>query len=132
MNKKEDINKILSGLKEKPDFRMPEGYLDQFESELKLKLIKADKNSFRIPDGYGAESERKLKSISKRKSVITMKRTWIAAAAVVAVAAMVFFLRPVEEPCETFACLLEQAEITQEDIEYFEEYEEVSFYDEEY
>ena len=132
----DDFNPLKEGRKNS-DFKVPESYFTNFKRELDLKIKAGQKDEFNVPDGYFEESRTDIFSIAEEQKVIHIsnrKRNilWYSISAVAATIAIVLTFNIKETPdCETFACLLEKTTITQEDIEYLEENEEISFFDDE-
>ena len=128
------MDEFLKGLSNEAEFETPENYFEQLKKDLDLKMKKSDSEEFVTPEGYFEKNSDRLKNIASsenRRSVRLNSRVlWSVVGGVASVLSIFFLTRsPEEKECVTFACLLEQTTITQEDLEYFEEFEELEFYD---
>ena len=107
-------------------FIPPEHYFAELEQELFLKgqLKGNDEQSFQVPHGY---FEKLSQSISTAKSITPVVPLWkkdlFKLAWAGAAAAILIFLTldtPTKEKCESFACLMEQTDLTPEDLAWVE------------
>ncbi|MFT7545870.1 MAG: hypothetical protein ACI8YO_002661 [Gammaproteobacteria bacterium] len=103
MKKKFDINKISK----KDEFNIPDGYFEDLHKSIEDKLKSDDK-----------EEHDTAKVIPLNKN----RRNWIIYSGIAACIALGLFVigQNQSEDCQTFACLLEKTEITDEDIEFLE------------
>ena len=131
MSNKENINwnKMNASRNGDEEFIAPEGYFQQLESELNLRIQGQDE--FAVPDAY-FENLHSTWSIG-RDNKRTRRRKLMGMVAAIIVLLGSVWLREmvVEEECVTYACLLEKTEITQEDIEFYDEYMSTDWYSEE-
>lgn len=99
-------------------FECPEGFLDQSKMNLKNIPSEFPTSEFEVPQNFLVDSKEDLKRIPrdlKRKGA--GKMIWFVGG-VAAILALIFLLNiETEEPCESFACLLENTEISAEDLE---------------
>ncbi len=148
MNNK-DENTSIDLAKEAPllsaiprdDFRVPEGYFTDLESTINRKFREGTSELF-VPDGYfesmHANILAKMENDQVEKKVIPISQSrtkyWIAAAISVAATGLLIFwmLGTGEEQCDTFACLLDQTELSNEDLMILDETEIVELLGDDY
>lgn len=114
------------------EFKIPERYFENMSSELNLKRVKSE-DEFRVPEMYFENLKEQTIRPLRSGKVLRMpsSKIWLGIAGAVVIFISILLIER-EEPCESFSCLLEKTELTQEDLEYFEDYEEVSYYYEDY
>jgi hypothetical protein len=122
-------------------FRVPEGYFADLESSINREFREGT-SELSVPDGYFENMHDEiLKSIENTKDeakVIPISRSrnryWITVALSAAATGLLLFwmLGMKEEKCETFACLLDQTELSNEDLMILDETEIVELLGDDY
>lgn len=114
------ISEILDPKKEEflsDEFKLSEVYFDQVKSEIDLRIKLGDNEEFNIPEGYLEVGFEKRQSSLVRKVLYALTST----AAIFMIGFLVLTAKDAE--CTSFDCLLNETELTYEDLEYLEEYE---------
>lgn len=112
-----------------PELVVPSDYFNQLSSEIMLKALEKEQTDLNVDEVFfhSMEAEILSKTIDKlgRQVVSFRKRRNLLLSTIGAAAALILawmFFAPVEtEECITFACLLEQSEISTSDLLEFED-----------
>lgn len=115
---------ILSAIS-RDEFSVPEEYFAKLESDLQKKFQEGS-SELQVPhdffDSMHSDILNKITTENVETKVIPLKNSnvafWISTGlSIAAVGLLIFwFLGSQEEECETFACLLEQTELTNDDL----------------
>lgn len=110
---------------ETPELRTPAGFFEKQEKQILGRTVEAEEtDDLGLPaDFFEKQHEAILAKVDEEQketkvfSLQRYKRIIISTAAAAAAIFALFVLRPEDPaPCETFACLLEQADLTAEDL----------------
>jgi hypothetical protein len=108
-------------------FKVPKDYFEDLKAELALKAAMHGKDnpSFSLPENYLQELNKELKSIPDQSRVIPLWKSTAFRIALSGVAATIllflFIGNPFEKDCESFACLMEQTELSEEELLWIDE-----------
>lgn len=93
-------------------FNIPEGYFE----DLQESLID-EKTDMHVPAGYFDKLQATIEAEVTPKKIISLKRVayWLSAACIVGVIFMIL-QKSEQEECKTFACLLKESELTDEEL----------------
>lgn len=108
-------------------FKVPKDYFEDLKAELALKAAMDEKEhpSFKLPENYLPELQKDLKAIPDQTKVIPLWKNTTFRIALSGVAATIllflFIGNPFEKECESFACLMEQTELSEEELLWIDE-----------
>lgn len=104
-----DSLEYLNGITKQDEFNVPEGYFDQLKDDI-----------------IAQTSESNVVSYGKRFQYYTWA---VSLAAAIIIGLIVYNTDPTVKKCKTFACLLEQTTVTNEDIQVLEDDNEGGLFD---